>query len=408
MTSDAPGSNTPSAGDRPHTAAAPRPKFVPDTRPLQGRSGREPPSWAMLLLIGIIGLVVLTFSLDQWTSGGIRPHLPFGGGDAFWVAMIFVPMLALLLVAAATKLVELRQAKSWVAATGRILSSGVETRRRQFGDEPEELKDVPAVKYEFKVGGRTIDGTRVSIGDEGGLDMDAVLKRYPAGAEVTVYYDPRDPTRCVLERDFAQDLADHNLTKRDVTSGCLQGIAMLAALGVAIWGLAAYGPDFVRAHFPRLHSHAEMPVALFGFGLVMLLFFFGARRSAKAAASWPVVRGKVVRSEVEEYQERDEDDGRTTWHTAYRPAVEYAYAVNGREHRGNQINYALNVSAGHGYAAKVAARYPVGSAVDVHYDPKDPGTSALRTAAGAGATWIIFAAALLVFALAAALAGVFG
>jgi hypothetical protein len=408
MTSDAPGPHTPSAGDMPRTASTPRAKFVADTRPLQGRSGREPPSWAMLLLIGVIGLVVLTFTLDNWTAGGIRAHLPFGGGDAFWIGLIFVPMLALLLVAAGSKLIELRQAKSWVATTGRILSSGVETRRRHFQNEPEELKDVPAVKYEFKVGGRTIDGTRVSIGDEGGLDMEAVLRRYPAGAEITVYYDPRDPTRCVLERDFTQDLKDHNLTKRDVTSGCLRGIAMLAAIGVAIWGLAAYGPDFVRAHFPRLHSHAEMPVALFGFGLLMLMFFFGARRAAKAAASWPAVPGKIVKSEVEEYQERDDDDGRTTWRTAYRPAVEYAYAVDGREHRGNQINYAMSVSAGRGYAEKVAARYPVGSAVDVHYDPKNPGTSALRTAGGAGATWIIFGAALIVFALAAALLGVFG
>jgi Protein of unknown function (DUF3592) len=406
--SDPTGPDTHSAGETPRTTSAPRATFVPDTTPLQGRSGREPPSWAMLLLVAIIGVVVLAFTLDKWTGGGIRPHLPFGGGDAFWVGMIFVPMLALILVAAGSKLIELRQAKSWVATTGRILSSGVETRRRRFRDEPEELKDVPAVTYEFKVGGRTIDGTRVSIGDEAGLDMDAVLARYPAGAEVTVYYDPRDPTRCVLERDFAQDLKDHNLTKRDVTSGCLVGIAMLAALGAAIWGLASYGPDFVRAHFPRLHSHAEMPVALVGFGLVMLMFFFAARRAAKAAASWPAVPGKIVKSEVEEYQERDDDDGRTTWRTAYRPAVEYAYAVNGREHRGNQINSGMSVSAGRGYAEKVAAQYPVGSAVDVHYDPKDPGTSALRTAGGAGAAWFIFGAALVVFALAAALLGVFG
>src|SRR5262249_5089815 len=307
MIPDAPGPDTQSAGDMPCTRSTPRAKFVPDTRPLQGRSGREPPSWAMLLLLGIIGLVVLTFALDKWTGGGIRTHLPFGGGDAFGVGMMFVPMLALLLVAAGSKLVELRQAKSWVATTGRIPRSGVATRRRPVQDEPEELNDVPAVKYEFKVGGRTIDGTRVSIGDEGGLDMEAVLKRYPAGAEVTVYYDPRDPTKCVLERDFTQDLKDHNLTKRDVTSGSPRRTAMLAALGVAIWGPAAYGPDFVRAPFPRLHSHAEMPVALFGFGLLMLMFFFAARRAAKAAASWPSVPGKIVKSEVEEYQERDDD-----------------------------------------------------------------------------------------------------
>ena len=75
----------------------------------------------------------------------------------------------------------------------------------------------------------------------------------------------------------------------------------------------------------------------------MLMFFYAARRTGKEAASWPTVRGKIVKSEV-----------------------------------------------------------------DVHYDPKNPGTSALRTADGAGATWIVFVVALVVFALAAALLGMFG
>jgi hypothetical protein len=363
----------------------------------------------MIVMVGVIGLVGLTFALDQWTGGTIRKHLPFGGGDAFWISLIFLPMVALLAVAIASKLIELRQAKSWVPATGRILSSAIETRRHQFEGEPETVKNVPAVKYEFKVGARTVDGTRISIGDEGGLDIEATLKRYPAGADVTVYYDPRDPTKCVLERDFTQDLKDSNLSKRDVLSGCLVGIAMLFALGIAIWGLATYGPDFVRAHFPRLHSHAEMPVALVGFGLAVLMFFFAARRSVKQAAGWPVVRGKIVKSEVEEYQERDEDsDGRVRWRTVQRPAVEYIYVVNGRELRGNQISYGMSMSAGEGYAEKVAAKFPIGGEIDVHYDPANPSNSALQTAGGAGATWIVFAMAVVVFALAAALLGVFG
>jgi hypothetical protein len=79
--------------------------------------------------------------------------------------------------------------------------------------------------------------------------------------------------------------------------------------------------------------------ALVGFGLVVLMFFFAARR--QAAATWPSVRGKIVRSELEEYQERYEDEGRTRWRTAYCPAVEYAYAVHGIEYQGNQISYGM-------------------------------------------------------------------
>lgn len=386
----------------------PRTKFVPDTRPLEGRSGNQPPTWAIVVMVGIVILIGLAFSLDQWSGGGIRPYLPFGGGDVFWIGLIFLPMVALLAVASASKLIDLRRAKSWVPATGRILSIGVETRRHQFQGEPETVKNVPAVKYEFKVGARTIDGSRISIGDEGGLDIDAVLKRYPAGAAVTVYYDPRDPTNCVLERDFTQDLKDHGLTRHDLMSGCLGGLAMLGVVAGAIYVLATRGPDFVRAHFPHLHAQAPMPIALICFGLVALLFFFAARRTAKQAATWPTVRGNIVKSEVEEYQERDEDnEGRTRWRTAYRPAVEYAYPVNGREYRGNQISYGMTVSAGQSYAEKVAAKYPVGSEIDVHYDPQEPSNSALQ-AGGAGATWIIFVIALVVFALAAALLGVFG
>ncbi len=383
-------------------------KFVPDTRPLEGRSGDRPPLPAILAIVAITALAWSPFAIERWSPGAVAAHIPYAKNDLFWIGLIFFPMVALLAVAIASKLIELRQAKNWVPASGHILSSGIETRRHQFEGEPETVKNVPAVKYEFKAGGRTVDGTRIGIGDEGGLDIEATLKRYPAGAEVTVYYDPRDPTKCVLERDFTQDLKDSHLSKRDVLSGCVGGLAMLAALGVAIYGLAAYGPDFVRAHFPRLHSHAEMPVALVGFGLVMLMFFFAARRAAKQAATWPVVRGKIVKSEVEEYQERDEDsDGRTRWRTAYRPAVEYVYVANGRELRGNQISYGMSVSAGKGYAEKVAAKFPIGGKIDVHYDPANPSNSAL-TAGGAGATWIGFVAALAIFALAAALLGVFG
>jgi hypothetical protein len=58
------------------------------------------------------------------------------------------------------------------------------------------------------------------------------------------------------------------------------------------------------------------------------------------------------------------------------------------------------------YAEKVAAKYPVGGEVDVHYDPAAPATSALELSGGV--TWIILAIAVVVFALTAALLGVFG
>jgi hypothetical protein len=63
------------------------------------------------------------------------------------------------------------------------------------------------------------------------------------------------------------------------------------------------------------------------------------------------------------------------------------------------------VSGGRGSAEKVVAKYPAGSAVDVHYDPANPGTAALENPTGM--TWLILAVAAACFALTAYTLGVF-
>ncbi len=379
------------------SSATPHPKFVPDTRPLVGRAGDQPPLPAIVVMVAVIGLVGLTFGIERGFPGTIRHHVPFGNSDFFWIGLIFLPMLALILVAIATKLIEMQRAKSWVETTGHIVRSQTAVRRHQFDGEAETIKTVPDVEYEFKVGARTVHGMRIGIGDEALADPEATLKRYPVGAHVSVYYDPRDPKNCVLER------GGPDIGKREAASGCVEGLALLAVLAGALWWLVNFGPDFVRAHFP--HTHAEPPfvLAVTGFALLLLLFFIGARRRSKQAANWPSVRGKIVSSNVEEYQERD-SDGRLR--TNYRPAVEFAFSVRGQEYHGNQIKLDLSVSAGRGYAEKVVAKYPAGSAVAVHYDPAHPATAALENPTGA--TWIIAAAGLGFLAFAVWLLGVFG
>ena len=247
--------NTPTPQPPPRAAPV---KFVPDTRPLTGRDRKgEPPTWAIIVMIGVIGFVGLMYGMP-FIAYAI---FPFAHSDFFWIGLIFLPMVALLAVAIASKLIELRQAKSWVPATGRILSSGVETRRHQFEGEPETVKNVPAVKYEFKVGGphrgrhahrhrrrrrsrhrgdaQALSGRRRSHGLLRSTRSDQMRAR--ARLHAGPQGQPSEQARRAVglprrHRDARR--ARH----RDL-------------------GLAVYGPDFVRAHFPRLHSHAEMPVA---------------------------------------------------------------------------------------------------------------------------------------------------
>ncbi len=374
-------------------------EFVSDTRPVLGRSGDQPPLAAMIVMVAIIGLVALIYAIERASPGAIRGNVPFGRSDYFWIGLIFLPMVALVLVATVTKLIEFRQSQSWAQTTGHIVRSEIEVRRHQFQGEPETVKNVPAVEYEFKVGARTIHGVRIGIGDDtGGANTEATLKRYPMGANVTVYYDPADPRQCVLEREGPK-----GVTKRDAASGLAGGLALLALFGGAIYWLIAIGPDFVRVHFPKAADKPAFPLVAAGFGLVLLLFFVGSRRNSKQAANWPSVRGKIVRSKVEEYQERD-SDGRLR--TNYRPAVEFSYPVHGRDYHGNQIKVGLTVSAGKAYAEKVIAKYPAGSEIEVHYDPNDPSTAALENPTGM--TWVVAVAALGCFALASWQLGIFG
>jgi hypothetical protein len=165
--------------------------------PLAGRGGGGPPPWALAVMAGIIGLVVLAFAIEQFSPGAVSDHVPYGGSPYFWPGLIFLPLVALAILAVASKLIEQRQARSWTQTSGRIVRSQVETKRHRFEGEAETVKNVPAVEYEFTVGDRTVRGVRIGVGDDaGGANIEATLARYPVGATVSVYYDPRDPTRC--------------------------------------------------------------------------------------------------------------------------------------------------------------------------------------------------------------------
>ena len=251
-------------------------KFVRDRRPVIGHSGREPPRWVTVVIGATIGCVVLIFFFGQQEHGSwLRSAVPYADSNWFWVGLVVLPLAAIAGVAVLSYMIEMRQAASWTKTTGRVVRSEIETLRRQLGSEPEKVENVPAVEYEFTAGGRSVRGSRVSIADNpGGEHTEATLTRYPVGATVTVYYDPDDPRNCTLEREASKDLT---------AKGCLAAIAIFALFGGVIYALAAYGPAFVRAYFPK-HGNAEFAVFATGFGLFAILFFFAFRRHTQQAA----------------------------------------------------------------------------------------------------------------------------
>ena len=291
---------------------------------------------------------------------------------AVFMAVVCASFPALVLVAGVVKLWELRVAGRWPATTGTVTASRVESRRNAPGDlaynfNDTEMTNEPFVEYKYEVGGKTYRCSRLSIAEKTpGSERERILARYPVGAAVTVYYDPKDPSRALLER-----------TLPFVPMLVGGWSVMLLFLGGPL--LAAF--LYVNALY-WLEGHVENRAAakvvalLAGFGVAVTLFALVFHAAVRRAAKWPTVAGVVTASGVEAHRVTGEYGAAQV---RYRSAVVYAYAVNGREYAGDRLTVGVTVTASFpGYAAWAAARYPVGSEVAVHYDPLDPGASVLR------------------------------
>jgi len=91
------------------------------------------------------------------------------------------------------------QAENWLSTIGTVTSSSIEWRRGSKGGSVA----YPAVQYTYQVMGQMLQGRKIMPGPEtGGSFTHKVVERYPAGAQVTVYYDPNNPSDALLERNM--------------------------------------------------------------------------------------------------------------------------------------------------------------------------------------------------------------
>ena len=87
-------------------------------------------------------------------------------------------------------------ATKWPTTTGTILMSTLESRRTNNGRHAQ----YPVVLYAYQAGGRSYEGSRIAPGPEvGGTGAPKRLAGYAAGIQVTVFYNPKDPSDAVLE-----------------------------------------------------------------------------------------------------------------------------------------------------------------------------------------------------------------
>jgi hypothetical protein len=124
-------------------------------------------------------------------------------------------------------------------------------------------------------------------------------------------------------------------------------------------------------------------------------------RLSRQWSRWPVARGRVIQSGVEEFEGDDiSDSGGTS--RRYRAAVIYSYEVDGVTYQGDRLTFGTFASSSPRHARRTTAKYPVGSEVKVHYDRLSPGESVINPRSGPHLLLWLVAAAIFAFAWALA------
>ncbi|MFI5014415.1 MAG: DUF3592 domain-containing protein [Hyphomicrobiales bacterium] len=98
-----------------------------------------------------------------------------------------------------------------------------------------------------------------------------------------------------------------------------------------------------------------------------------ARRQASSSRHWPTVQGDIIASEAKVPKTHTSDDD-----TDCSVAIRYRYRVGAKDYEGSNIHAGPSPDTTRRSAEELAAKYPVGSRVEVHYRPDRPATAVLE------------------------------
>ena len=310
------------------------------------------------------------------------PDLPW-----FVYLMLLAP-LGLLLGAAVYKSLQVRAAREWPSAAGKVVASHAEVRDTRVMDSNREggyrteQRNFANIVYEYAVAGKKLRNNRVSIGeDRGNFEVAETIARYPVGAVVTVYYNPRQPKEAVLERDLPKGLW-----------GCL-------GIGTAITLVIVFGSAFGLNKLSEListglpHPTASPLVVAFGaFGAVIALFALMMQKQARLAKKWPVVDGTIKLSELEQYRAALTDNGQRG-QVMYQRKVSYTYGYNGQSYTGTHATISSNVASSSSWLTrKLTPPYQDGARGKVWVNPANPSQATLQP--GTPFVWFLWLLAL--------------
>ena len=112
---------------------------------------------------------------------------------------------AVLTAWAVLTVLDARASLGWPTTTGVVESAAVERRVSRTSGSERKYRYNARVLYAYRVDGEAFfDGRLSFLTDyyDSAEEARDVVRRYPAGSEVTVYYKPGDPSVAVLESNY--------------------------------------------------------------------------------------------------------------------------------------------------------------------------------------------------------------
>jgi hypothetical protein len=265
---------------------------------------------------------------------------------------------------------QFQSAKSWDKVEGIIFASTVEQPPAHVSDD---LNDAtPIIRYRYRADGQDLESDQIKIGGQPlttRVLAARLIARYPVGARIDVYVDPKDPKNVLLEPDQQANLAAQ--LAFTITFGFIAAILVAHAIA----GHVLYTGNGVPLFAFALPGVAAL-AAVFS-----VLSFVRTRRLASASARWPTVPGTVTASNVvEELIEEKNNDDKSIIRKIRRYQVDlrYAYKVGRRDFVGTAENWGWTAIYGLRELAETAAgQYSQGQPVTVYYDPEQPRNAVL-------------------------------
>lgn len=122
------------------------------------------------------------------------------------IPLIFVIIGLVLLFIYFRSLLKVRASQTWPTAPGTVLQSWVRESRSTDSDGGDSYSYHPEVHYQYQVMGTEYQGSKIAFGPKvgGRSRAEKTIEKYPAGANVTVYYQPDNPANAVLERSISK------------------------------------------------------------------------------------------------------------------------------------------------------------------------------------------------------------